>query len=166
MFLIILKMKIRQGGINDLDFVKAMLFEAFFWNPDFERPKKGEFFSQPEFMMLVADWGRPGDYITVAEVDRILIGAAWFRLWTEEEHSYGFIDPKIPELGIGVLPAYRHMGAGRLLLESLIKSAIEYKYEALSLSVDPSNFARLLYESAGFMKIGESGCSWTYKLEL
>ncbi len=159
-------MQIRLGNDQDLVFIKEMLFEAFFWNPQFSRPEIDDFFNNQEFYKLISNWGRFGDRVVIAENKKNLIGAAWFRLWTESNHSYGFIDSTIPELGIGICSEYRSKGIGRMLLNRLISVAREDRFGALSLSVDPSNFACKLYESEGFVKVGESGTSWTYKLEL
>ena len=49
-------------------------------------------------------------------------------------------------------------------ISHLIAAAREEEIRALSLSVDPANFAHQLYESEGFVKVGESGTSWTMKL--
>lgn len=159
-------MHFRMGNSDDLEFMKQMLFEAFFWNPQMSRPDFDEFFQQPEFRKLLEHWGRFGDRAVIAEEKQQPIGAAWFRLWTESDHSYGFITSDIPELGIAVRPGYRSKGIGRILLQKLIAVAREDGFLALSLSVDPLNFARKLYEAAGFAKVGESGTSWTYKLTL
>ena len=115
-------MILRIGERKDLNFTQEMLFEAFFWNPIVERPNYKEFFKLPEINKLLVDWGRLGDRLIIAENEHEYIGAAWYRLWTKKDHSYGF--------------------------------------------VDPNNFARYLYESEGFKKVGESGTSWTYKLDI
>jgi ribosomal protein S18 acetylase RimI-like enzyme len=151
---------------SDRDFLAAMLFEAFFWNPASARPSLAEFREHPEFVKLLADWGRPGDRGVVAEARQRRIGAAWFRLWTPELHSYGFVDARTPELGIAVAPDQRSKGVGRVLLGALIQIARADGHPALSLSVSPSNYARALYESEGFLKVGESGTSWTLLLRL
>jgi ribosomal-protein-alanine N-acetyltransferase len=158
-------MQIRTGNHQDLPFIKRMLFEAFFWNPEIPRPSMDDFFRSREIKKLLANWGRTGDRAVVAEIDGSPVGAAWFRLWTKSDHSYGFIHPDIPELGMAIMAEYRSKGYGRRLLKKLIVLADEDGYVALSLSVDPANFARKLYESEGFIKVGESGTSWTYKLE-
>ena len=159
-------MNIRIGNEADLMFIREMLFEAFFWDLEIPRSNLDKFFANPEYKKLLLGWGRLGDKSFVAEEGQRPIGAAWYRLWDEENHSYGFIDSNTPELGIGVKAKYRSKGVGRLLLRALIKSACDDGFKALSLSVDPSNFARQLYESEGFVKDGESGTSWTLKLEL
>ncbi len=159
-------MKLRASKPTDLPFLEQMLFEAFFWHPEQPRPEMTEFFKKPEFAKLLADWGRPGDRAVIAEVGSAPGGAAWFRFGTEADHSYGFVDSSTPELGIGVTAKYRSRGIGRALLRELINVARRAKIEALSLSVTPENFARQLYESEGFVKVGESGTSWTLLLKL
>src|SRR5262245_31808157 len=141
-----------------------MLFEAFFWDPRAERPAFDAFRRDPEFVKLLAGWGRAGDCALIAEETGEPIGAAWYRLWTPELHSYGFVDAATPELAIGVAPAHRSRRAGRALLAALVAEARRAGHPALSLSVSPENFARRLYESAGFAKVGEAGTSWTLVL--
>jgi ribosomal protein S18 acetylase RimI-like enzyme len=157
---------VRPLDSTDRAFLEEMLFEAFFWNPAWPRPTLAVFREQPEFTKLLADWGRPGDRGVLAEERRTGLGAAWFRLWTPELHSYGFVDAEIPELGIAVVSAHRSKGVGRTLLRALMVIAREDGHRALSLSVSPSNYARAFYESEGFEKVGESGTSWTLVLQL
>jgi GNAT superfamily N-acetyltransferase len=159
-------MKIRLGTHEDLPFLEQMLFEAFFWNPNQARPELQEFMQHPEFRKLLADWGRLGDKAVIAEEGETPIGAAWYRLWTEENHSYGFVDSETPELGTAVHANRRGKGAGRALLRALIATARDEGIRGLSLSVDPANFALQLYESERFVKVGASGTSWTMRLHL
>jgi ribosomal protein S18 acetylase RimI-like enzyme len=158
--------RLRPGRASDLAFLQEMLFEAFFWDPAATRPAFAAFGKDPEFVKLLAGWGRPGDRAVIAEDEGVALGAAWFRLWTPALHSYGFVDERTPELGIAVAPTHRARGLGRRLLEALIRTAREDGFPALSLSVAPSNRARHLYESVGFRKVGESGTSWTLLLHL
>ena len=143
-----------------------MLFEAFFWDANAERPTFSEFRRHPEFIKLLSGWGRRGARGVVAEDSWRQLGAAWFRLWTTELHSYGFVDATTPEIGIAVPQIHRRKGIGRALLDELIARARADGFPALSLSVSPSNPARALYESLGFQKVGESGTSWTFRLPL
>jgi ribosomal protein S18 acetylase RimI-like enzyme len=159
-------MRIRSGNKRDLYFIRQMLFEACFWNPKTIRLGMEEFFTNREISKLVSGWGRTGDRAVIAEINQDPVGAAWFRLWTESDHSYGYISSDIPELGMGIVSQYRSRGIGRKLLRKLIALARNDGFTGLSLSVDPANFARKLYESEGFVKVGESSTSWTYKLEL
>lgn len=159
-----IEVEMRQASADDVRFMQQMLFEAFLWDPDEARQEVGEFLRSTEFVKLLAGWGRPGDRCLIAELSGIPVGAAWFRLWTEENHSYGFVDDATPELGIAVVESHRSMGIGRALLGDLIETAKRDGFHGLSLSVDPANYARNLYESLGFTKVGESGTSWTYLL--
>ena len=157
---------LRPLDTMDRAFLEEMLFEAFFWNPAWSRPTLADFREQPEFATPLADWGRSGDRGVLAEEQQTRIGAAWFRLWTPELHSYGFVDAETPELGIAVVSGHRSKGVERTLLRALIEIARGDGYRALSLSVSPSNYARPFYESEGFHKVGESGASWTLLLQL
>jgi ribosomal protein S18 acetylase RimI-like enzyme len=159
-------LEIRSAKAEDIGFLKAMLFEAFFWDATTERPTFSAFGRHPEFTKLLSGWGRRGDRGVIAEDDGRRLGAAWFRLWTTELHSYGFVDAATPEIGMAVLPIYRRQGIGRALLKELITRARVDRFPCLSLSVSPVNPARALYESLGFQKVGESGTSWTFQLPL
>ena len=155
------KVAIRPATAADLGFLEEMLFEAFFWDPAAPRPAFSEFRGDPEFRKLLSAWGRRGDRAVIAGDGDALLGAAWYRLWTPQVHSYGFVDEQTPELAIGVGPAHRSRGIGRALVHALVRAARDDGFAALSLSVSPRNFAHKLYESEGFRKVGESGTSWT-----
>jgi ribosomal protein S18 acetylase RimI-like enzyme len=157
---------IRAGTSSDLPFLEAMLYEAFFWNAQSLRPPMLEAARLPEYSSLLADWGRPGDVARIAEHSGRPVGAAWFRLWSPELHSYGFVDEKTPELALAVQPSFRSQGIGRSLLRAAIAAAASAGHEGISLSVDPANLARRLYESAGFVKVGDVDTSWTMLLRL
>jgi ribosomal protein S18 acetylase RimI-like enzyme len=156
-----------RGAIEtDLGFMREMLFEAFFWDARNPRPSFEVFSADAEFLKLLDDWGRAGDRAVIAEQDGMSLGAAWFRLWTPEWHSYGYVDSGVPEVGMGVKQGHRSRGIGRALLASLVEIARSESFAALSLSVSPNNYAFSLYTSMGFHRVGESGSSWTLLLPL
>jgi GNAT superfamily N-acetyltransferase len=160
-------MLIRAGDALDIAFLEEMLFEAFFWDIATTRPTLASFREQAEFVQVLDGWGRAGDRAMVAAThDGERLGAAWFRLWTPEVHSYGFVDAGIPEIGMAVVAAYRSKGVGRTLLQAIIETARADGFPAVSLSVSPANHARRLYETEGFRKVGGSGTSWTLLLSL
>jgi ribosomal protein S18 acetylase RimI-like enzyme len=159
-------LEIRPTNAEDCEFLETMLFEAFYWNVTARRPAFSEFRGRPEFKTLLSGWGRRGDRGLIAEDGATQLGAAWFRLWTIDLHSYGFVDTTTPELGMAVHLAYRRQGIGRALLNELVAKGRADGFPALSLSVDPFNPVRALYESIGFQKVGESGTSWTFRLPL
>ena len=96
----------------------------------------------PNFRELLKDWGRyPGDRGLIGEQGAMAVGAAWFRLWTAEEHFYGFLSSTVPEVSMAVKEGCRSMGVGRALLGRLVEVARADGYPALSLSVSPNNYA-------------------------
>jgi len=159
-------MIIRQGTTEDVPFLKDMLFEAIFWNKDVERPNIDEFFKNQIINKQIEYWGRDGDRSLIAEIENNRIGIAWYRLWNDLDPMFGFIDSNSPAVGISVCNDYRSKGIGRTLMTKLIDVANKDGYSALSLSVEPKNFARMLYKSLGFIKVGKAGTSWIYKLQL
>ena len=91
----------------------------------------------------------------IAELDGEPVGAAWYRLFTEDEPGYGFVDEKTPELGIAVVPLHRRKGIGETLLRALMVQAREDGFPSLSLSVAAHNRSRMMYERVGFPKVRE-----------
>lgn len=113
--------RIRLGTHEDLPFLRAMLYEAAFWRPDVERPPMEAALSEPHLHRILLKWGREGDTAVVAvSGDDVLIGAAWYRFWTKELHSFGFVSEEIPEIGIGVRTCERNKGVGTALLGELL----------------------------------------------
>lgn len=155
--------RIRRVVEADQGFMKEMLFEAFFWDPDMPRPPLAVFAAEAECCKLLGQWGREGDRGLIAERNEMRLGAAWFRLWTAELHSYGFVDPAVPEIAMAVRKTFRSTGIGRMLLASLVELARAEGFQALILSVSPMNYALKLYASMGFCKVDESGTSWTLR---
>lgn len=156
----------RSADRSDLPLLRQMLFEAAYWRSDQPRPSLTEGLSRPDLQKLLANWGRPGDTGVIALNRNKSVGAAWYRFWTEEDYSYGFVEPAVPELAIGVMPAYRRKGIGRGLLEALIHEARESNRCGISLSVEQDNPAHLLYRSMGFREVKVVGNSWTMLLKL
>jgi ribosomal protein S18 acetylase RimI-like enzyme len=114
----------------------------------------------------VRGWGRPEDTAVIALEGGFAVGAAWYRLFTAEEPGYGFVDESTPELAIAVVPSKRGHGIGEKLLTSLMDRAREAGYESLSLSVEPENPSRKLYERQGFEVVDRGEDAWTMKAPL
>jgi ribosomal-protein-alanine N-acetyltransferase len=155
--------KIREGTIDDLPFLKQMLYEAVFWDPNEKRKPIAELFDVPEIANLLDHWKkRKGDFAFIAENERQeAVAAVWYRFSSIENPSFGFVDEDTPELGISVLLEYRKMGLGTVLMNKMLHYAKSICLKQISLSVDPKNFALSLYQRLGFKIIGESGTSWT-----
>ena len=143
---------IRRGGAQDLRFLRDMLHHAYYWR---ERVP-GSLVSR-----YVRGWGRPGDTAVVALDGGFPVGAAWYRVFSADEPGYGFVDEQTPELAIAVVPSQRGKGVGEQLLLALLERAREAGHTSLSLSVEPGNPARKLYERHGFRVVDEGPEAWT-----
>jgi GNAT superfamily N-acetyltransferase len=148
---------VRKGGAQDVRFLRDMLHHAYYWR---ERVP-GSLASR-----YVRGWGRPGDTAVIALENGFPVGAAWFRLFRPDEPGYGFVDESTPELAIAVVPSKRGHGVGDELLGALIQKARSAGYGRLSLSVEPGNPARKLYERHGFEVVDEGDEAWTMVAEL
>ena len=147
-----MKSQIRPSNCSDLPFLRRMLYEAAYWRGE-KRPRLEDALSHPELSKLLENWGRAGDIAVIAEANGHCLGAAWLRLWTEGNHSFGYLSPDIPELGVGVAAAYRNMGIGRRLVEQLLLEAARAGIKQVSLSVEQDNPALHLYTSLGFKTV-------------
>ena len=149
---------IRPAGSQDLPFLRDMLRHAYYarWGTEADVPLE----------RYVAGWGRPGDSALVAIDEFQPVGAAWYRLFERDEPGYGFVDERIPELTIAVVPSRRGKGLGRELLAKLLERARAEGYRELSLSVEPDNPAIRLYEDYGFTKVGERAGALVMRAEL
>ncbi len=150
----------RSAAVEDFPFLASTLGEAAVWRPEKPTPTADEVMADPRYAMYLNGWPRHGDYGLVAEQEG-LVGAAWYRTFTELNRGYGFIAEDVPELSIAVIAARRHEGIGHRLLVRLIDASVAQGYSAVSLSVRESNPARGLYESAGFVVVEKHGTSWT-----
>lgn len=152
--------KIRTETEQDIDFLWEMLYQAIFIAEGEVQPS-WEILNQPEILKYLCNWGRQGDIALVAiDSSEKPVGAIWTRLFDETNKTYGFIDKNTPVLSMAVLPEYRDQGIGTLLLNEMIRKAKNSGFISLSLSVDPNNSARRLYERQGFEKVGINGTSW------
>ena len=75
---------IRPAGAQDLPFLRDMLRHAYYarWGTEADVPLE----------RYVAGWGRPGDEALVAIDEFQPVGAAWYRLFEQDEPGYGFVD--------------------------------------------------------------------------
>lgn len=156
------EIRIRPGNLDDLPFLREMLFEAAYWRAGQERPPVEAGLRRPDLAYLLEGWGRDGDSAVIALTqDNRRVGAAWYRFWGPEQHSYGYVSAEIPEMGIAIQPSYRGMGIGHLLTEALLQMAAEVGVAKVSLSVEIDNPAVKLYQSHGFAILNKVGNAWT-----
>ncbi|MBI3648793.1 MAG: GNAT family N-acetyltransferase [Actinobacteria bacterium] len=154
-------MNVRPVVPDDVEFLKKMLYEAARWKPDWPREPIEEVLAEPIVSRYHEAWGRPGDGGAIAELDGDPVGAAWYRLFTADAPGYGFVDEKVPEVSIAVVPLHRRKGIGHTLLRACMVQAREEGFQALSLSVAVHNRSRMMYQRAGFEKVAEVGDHWT-----
>jgi ribosomal protein S18 acetylase RimI-like enzyme len=105
----------------------------------------------------VRGFGRPGDAGLIALCDGAPAGAAWYRLFTRDEGTYGHVADDVPELAIAVRPEARGRGIATLLLDRLLAAAAREGRPGVSLSVEDGNPARRLYDRAGFVVVTSAG---------
>lgn len=157
---------VRRAEASDASFLAEMLVAAAFWRPDGPSGSVAEVLSRPEFAHYVVGWPRPDDLGVIAQDGQQPIGAAWVRFFSESDPGYGFVDAATPELSMGVVPAWRGRGIGFRLLSGLIAHGREQGLTSFSLSVEPDNYARRLYERVGFRTVDEVGGALTMLLRL
>ena len=161
--------RLRSISVDEGDgaFLREMLYEAAAWRRESPRPAPEGILSSPAIARYVEGWGRPGDEGVIAQTEGGKpIGAAWYRLFTDDEHGYGFISSSVPEITVAVSPSVQRRGVGTSLLTELIEQARKAAYPALSLSVEEDNPAIRLYERLGFTRVGRVGNAWTMRLDL
>jgi ribosomal protein S18 acetylase RimI-like enzyme len=105
--------------------------------------------TSPSLARYGSDWGRKGDLGYAGFVNGRCIGAAWLRLWPEDDHGFGYVADDIPELAFAVVPQFRGRGYGTVLLKTLLAMAEDH-YPAVSLNVRSDNAAVHLYKRLGF----------------
>jgi GNAT superfamily N-acetyltransferase len=137
-----------------------MLHHAFYW-----RESAASREDEPTYR-YVYNWGRPGDGGVIALDEGFPVGAAWYRVFTDDQPGYGFVDEDTPELAIAVVPSRRGRGIGAELLEALVVRAREEGHGSLSLAVDAGNPAIRLYERFGFRRARDDGPTIVMRADL
>jgi GNAT superfamily N-acetyltransferase len=147
----------RPATRADVEHVRWALYTALAWNPERELPPIDETLEHPEAARYHRDWGRPGDLGVIAMEEGEVIGMAYCRLFTDEEHGYGYVDSETPEVALAVREGRRGRGIGAELLSRLADAARADGRERLSLSVEAANPARRLYERLGYRTVSVEG---------
>lgn len=157
---------LRDADVTDSPALTAALLHAANWD-DQQHIATEQLLADPHLAHYVAGWPRSGDFGTVAvDEERVVVGAAWCRLFKASDPGYGYVAADVPELSIGVDPGYRGRGIGTALLDTVIAQAASRGHRGISLSVEDGNRARELYERAGFTTVGRNGRSDTLLLTL
>jgi ribosomal protein S18 acetylase RimI-like enzyme len=152
---------IRPAALADEPFLCEMLYEAIYV-PVGEQAPPRSIVAHPDVARYLAGWGRDGDLGVIAEDTATggPIGAAWLRLWTKDNHGYGFVDTETPELLVAIRRGHRGKGVGTSLMNELLRTT-RSRCRAVSLSVWPENPAKRLYFRLGFEIVGRHGRAWT-----
>lgn len=92
---------IRQINNNDIQFLWDMLYEiraARCLRERKESPSR-EILKTPELAKYVQNWGRTGDagFVAISSDNQTRMGAAWYRLFREDNKGYGYVDSETPE---------------------------------------------------------------------
>lgn len=135
----------------EVGFLHEMLYAALAWRPDVELPAREWVLEHPQVVIFHKDWGRAGDAALVAEEEGRLVGAVWYRLFTDEEHGEGYVDDTTPELAIAVVEGCRGRDVGRRLMQRMHERAQSDGLSRISLSVDAENPAKRLYARLGYV---------------
>jgi GNAT superfamily N-acetyltransferase len=147
--------RLRPGTARDLPVYKRILREAVSWRPGMRLPP--EVVDHPDLARFHRNWGRPGDLAVVASAGDAVAGGAFCRLFTDADHSSGFVDEQTPEIAIAVWEEHRGRGLGGRLLAALADAARSAGIVRLSLSVERENPAVRLYLRSGYEIVAEPG---------
>jgi ribosomal protein S18 acetylase RimI-like enzyme len=146
--------ELRPAGAEDLEHVKWALYAALAWDPERRLPPPEVTLQHPEAARYHRDWGRRGDLGVIATAEDEVVGMAYCRLFTEDDHGHGYVDEQTPEVAVAVRAGHRGRGLGGRLLTELADVARNAGFTRLSLSVEKENPARRLYERLGYREVG------------
>jgi ribosomal protein S18 acetylase RimI-like enzyme len=136
--------------LSDAIFLRSMLAEAAAPLGK-DRPSPDQLLSNPQVTAFVDGWGRPGDHGIIAEAELEPVGAAWFRVFPDDDPEGGFVGGETPELLIALASEHRGKGVGGLLLSALLDKAREERKTGVGLNVPRGNLpAVALFRSHGF----------------
>jgi GNAT superfamily N-acetyltransferase len=144
---------IRTLTADDVEEVRWALYAALAWSPDRQLPPLERTLQHPEVARYHQRWGRQGDLGVIATMDGDLVGVAYCRLFTADDHGHGYLDDETPEIAVAVRDGYRGRGLGERLLIELAQVARGAGFARLSLSVDSGNRAAHLYRRVGYREI-------------
>lgn len=141
----------RIARLTDAHFLRLMLFEAAA-PPGRDRPPMEQLLSNPQITAFVDGWGRPGDHGVVAEAGDEPVGAAWSRIFPDDDLEGGFVGGETPELLIAITPDHRGKGLGGRLLGALLARVAEEGHTSIGCNVLRGNApAVALFRSHGFV---------------
>jgi len=159
-------MNLRLADESDHAALEELLLEAVNWSAEGTLVTLDDLRANDTLVRYVDDWPRDDDAGVIAEEADRVVGAAWFRRFSQDRPGFGFIDELTPEVSVAIAPGWRGKGAGSQLLDALIEIGRERGFEGLSLSVDSRNQAVHLYRRLGFVVDRDEDGSYTMRLQL
>lgn len=158
---------LRRANETDVEHIRWGLYEALAWSPESRLPPLEATLEHPEVARYHRGWGRPGDLGVIANVGEEVVGVAYCRLFTGDDHGHGYVDERTPEVAVAVREGWRGTGLGTRILAELASAAREAGFDRLSLSVDTDNPARRLYERLGYreLSVDDSGVRMLIELD-
>src|SRR2546429_7419780 len=103
----------RDATADDLPLLQAAVLDAAF--PPSPRPAFDVAIAVPHVARMIESWPRSGDAGVIAMRGRHPVGAAWYRVFAEDESRSQYARADVPELAIAVAPRHRGQGWGRAL---------------------------------------------------
>ena len=93
-------------------------------------------------------------------LELLQLSARLFQIQSEQKPPYDQpIKTQCPD-------AFAVRGIGGSLIVALKRALADAGYSRVSLSVEPDNASRRIYERAGFVRVAEDGGAWTMVSEL
>ena len=142
---------IRDMKPEEYPLLSDFLYEAIFIPEGMQKPDR-TVIHQPELALYVENFGQADDICLVADVQGKPVGAIWSRIMND----YGHVDEETPYLAIALFEEYRNQGIGTVLMKAMLPRLKEAGYSQVSLSVQKANYARRMYEKAGFRTVREN----------
>lgn len=143
----------RLATLVDATFLREMLYEAAFPLRR-ERPPPEELLANRSVSAFIEGWGRPGDHGIVADAEFEPVGAAWFRVFPDDDLEGGFVGGETPEMLIALAPEHRGKGVGGQLLAALLGKAREERMRSIGLNVPRANLPAVsLFRRHGFVVV-------------
>lgn len=155
--------RVRRATEADREAIHRAIYQAWRWREPWSEAAFRRYLALSSPDSYVDDFGRRlGDVGFIAE--RVesdgcqVLGAAWYRLFTADDHRDGYVAEDVPELVVAVSAGARGCGLGRTLTGRLIHQAASTGTPGLSLHVSKENVrARHLYRSLGFIVVDDRG---------
>ncbi|MBM7789435.1 GNAT family N-acetyltransferase [Tenggerimyces flavus] len=159
--------RFRPATADNAAFLDELTVEAFNWAPDRAELTLEQIRADASLAKYLAPWPAAGEFGVVAEsLAGDPAGAAWLRYFPASSPGYGYVAEDVPELTLAVVPDWRGMGLGRLLLSELAAASRTAGIARISLSVERANHAAKLYAAAGYEVVGGDADADTMVLTL